>query len=202
MMQEPLVVHHAMTRPHPHRNQYRLEGSHRIIDLTLREPRQLFNNLDPAPFHEKDLESNAEQYIIDSLEDLGAATPTRIVVHLPPAQFDTADARSIPAAIAHYFDYRARRSSRELAALLRTGLISLVIGLLFLAACLGARSLLRLAGNAHELIAEGLLIMGWVAMWRPIDLFLYDWWPIRRQQRRFQRAATMAVEVRATTGAA
>lgn len=186
----------------PLRNQYRQEGGQHIIDVTLREPRQLFNNLDPAPFHEKDLDANAEQYIIDSLEEIGHANPVRMVVHLPQAVLDTADARSIPAAIANYFDYRALRSSRELTTLLRNGLVSLVIGLVFLAICLGTRSLIHRAGGAHDLIAEGLLIMGWVAMWRPIELFLYDWWPIRRRQHRFLRAASLPVELRATTHAA
>lgn len=119
-------------------------------------------------------------------------------MHLPASALDTADARSIPVAIPHYFEYRASQANRELTTLLRTGVISLMIGLLFLAICLGARSLLRHASPSYEVISEGLLIMGWVAMWRPIDLFLYDWWPIRRRWRIFRRAAMLAVELRAS----
>ena len=26
------------------------------------------------------------------------------------------------------------------------------------------------------------MIGGWVALWRPLEIFLYDWWPIRRKQ--------------------
>jgi hypothetical protein len=45
-------------------------------------------------------------------------------------------------------------------------------------------------------VTEGLLIVGWVALWRPLEVFLYEWWPIRQRQRRFQYIATMPMEVR------
>jgi hypothetical protein len=50
---------------------------------------------------------------------------------------------------------------------------------------------IRLAGA----IREGLLIGGWVAMWRPLEVFLYDWWPIRAEARHFERLSTMPVAV-------
>jgi hypothetical protein len=33
------------------------------------------------------------------------------------------------------------------------------------------------------LFEQGLLIVGWVAMWRPLEIFLYDWWPILGERR-------------------
>ena len=33
--------------------------------------------------------------------------------------------------------------------------------------------------------------MGWVAMWRPLEIFLYDWWPVRRLQVAYERLARM-----------
>lgn len=59
------------------------------------------------------------------------------------------------------------------------------------------RQLLRsLQGGEWVHVAEeGLLILGWVAMWRPIELLLYDWRPQRRMQRTHQNLARMRVEV-------
>jgi hypothetical protein len=48
----------------------------------------------------------------------------------------------------------------------------------------------------HSIIDEGLLIMGWVAMWRPIETFLYDWWPIRSRRTLLDEIAHMPIEVR------
>ena len=52
---------------------YRLEGSSRLIEIELRDLRQLFNTLDPAPFHERDLDPEAESYIVDALREIGSA---------------------------------------------------------------------------------------------------------------------------------
>jgi hypothetical protein len=51
-------------------------------------------------------------------------------------------------------------------------------------------------GTWSQVAAEGLLIMGWVAMWRPIQTFLYDWWPIRRTCDIYAKLATLPVELR------
>jgi hypothetical protein len=48
---------------------------------------------------------------------------------------------------------------------------------------------------AH-IVAEGLLIVGWVAMWGPLDIFLYGWWPIHGRCKLFDRLARLEVEMR------
>ena len=53
-----------------------------------------------------------------------------------------------------------------------------------------------LAGpTLSQIVAEGFLILGWVAMWRPLQIFLYDWWPIRHQARLYAKLAAMPVEI-------
>jgi hypothetical protein len=52
------------------------------------------------------------------------------------------------------------------------------------------------SSGMHSIIDEGLLIMGWVAMWRPIETFLYDWWPIRRRRTLLEEIAQLPIEVR------
>jgi hypothetical protein len=73
-----------------------------------------------------------------------------------------------------------------------------VIALVFLSASIAAgdavASFLRKTRLA-EIIREGLLIGGWVAMWRPLEVFLYDWWPIRAEARLFDRLSTMPVRI-------
>ena len=46
-----------------------------------------------------------------------------------------------------------------------------------------------------DLMSEGLLIGGWVAMWRPLQIFLYEWWPIARKRRIYQALARSSVQV-------
>ena len=50
-----------------------------LIEIRLRELRQLFNTLDPAPFHEKDLDPAAEEYVVSAMREIGAH-PSRLAV--------------------------------------------------------------------------------------------------------------------------
>jgi hypothetical protein len=82
--------------------------------------------------------------------------------------------------------------------LFRRGRISLVIALAFLTASIAVGD--AVAGylgetRLSEVIREGFLIGGWVAMWRPLEVFLYDWWPIRAEGRLQLRLSTMPVRI-------
>ncbi len=173
---------------------YRREGDALLIELTVRELRQLFQQLDPAPFREKDLDPDAAGYIEDAVREIGVKQSARIVVHLPREELALEDTRTLPAAVANYFSYRAGRTRTELHRLLGRAVVNLVIGLLFLFACLWMRR--TFAANSHEVLREGLLIIGWVALWRPVEMFLYDWWPLLQSARRLEAIARMPVEVR------
>jgi hypothetical protein len=81
--------------------------------------------------------------------------------------------------------------------LLTQGRISLVIGLLFLGGCLVVSDLLaqNRQGTLFNLARESLTIAGWVAMWRPMEIFLYDWWPLLNTRRPYEKLSGLSVEV-------
>jgi hypothetical protein len=169
------------------------------IELNLSRLAQLFNSLDPSPFHERDLDQDAEDYILSSAEEIGRQRPLRLVVHLPADQVPQGSAHDLGEAIHNYFAYRAEHEARRMRILFRDGRIALIIGVVFLLCCTLLRELVYSFG--HESIAdpvgEGLLIIGWVAMWRPLEIFLYDWVPIRRRCRVLAKLATMPVVIAA-----
>ena len=106
----------------------------------------------------------------------------------------------MPAAIHNYFLYRAEITSKELRFTLQQGRISLITGLVFLVLCIAAQQIIASMGKSGllwSIIEEGFLISGWVAMWRPIDVFLYQWWPIRRRRRIYEKLAKLPVVLRA-----
>ena len=88
-------------------------------------------------------------------------------------------------AIREFFAHRAQTTRRRLRQLLRVGRTSLAIGARLpggLASRSGTSWPTRSAGSAWARSSrESLLIGGWVAMWRPLEIFLYDWWPIRAE---------------------
>lgn len=161
---------------------------------------QLFNSLDPSPFREKDLDTDAEEFLVGWVRELPHAAPFAIVVHLPPEQAAAPEAARIGDAFAHYFRRRAEAVERELRELFRVGRRSIAIGLLVLVVCLVSSQLVAaVIGNPMiaRVLEESLIIVGWVANWRPIEIYLYDWWPIRRRIKLFQRIAAAPVQVKA-----
>jgi hypothetical protein len=94
-----------------------------------------------------------------------------------------------------YYAYEAGIEERKLHALWREGRISLAIGLVFLAvATLGAQAITAEEGT-WSIIREGIIVFGLVAMWKPVNLYMYDWWPIRSEIRMFHRLESAPVEV-------
>jgi len=165
------------------------------IELRLDRISRLYNSLDPAPFHEKELEAAADDYIVGSAEDAGK--PIRLVIMLPDSELALPESEQIAASIRHHFELRYARERRLLRAMWWRGRMALLIGVAFLAVCLFARSLLLASPSpAAHIVAEGLLIVGWVAMWGPLDIVLYGWWPIQGRCRLFDRLSRLEVEIR------
>ena len=178
---------------------YAEEDGRYLVEVRLGKARALFNSLDPAPFIEKDLDADAEAYIVDTVQDFPPATPLKLVIYLPVGEYESSEAESIPEAVRNYFSYCAHHTDMRLRFMLLQGRTSLLIGLLFLFGCLFARELVISSlesGLVHDVIEEGLLICGWVAMWRPIEIYLYEWWPIRRMRKAFDKIREMPIELR------
>jgi len=166
------------------------------IELKVDKISQLFDTLDPFPFHERDLDRDAEEFIVSWARELPAKRDVRIVVHLPSAETQTEQAKEIGKAFATFFGYRADSVSRDLKELFRVGRFSLAIGLVVLAVCITAGRMLSSAFRQSEIAGffdEGLIILGWVANWRPIEIFLYDWWPLVRRRNLYRRLAAAQV---------
>ena len=169
-----------------------------VIRLRLARVDQLFNSLDPSPFHERDLDADAEEYIVAWAREFPPEAPLRLSIELPPGEVPRARARGADRALGNYFGYRADLIQRELRELFRLGRRYLAVGLVVLMVCLLANHLLRttLPDNPlMQMIEESLLILGWVANWKPLETFLYDWWPVRRRLRLYRRLEQAPVEL-------
>jgi hypothetical protein len=170
----------------------------RVVEVRLRELRQLFDPMDPTPFRERDLDPKAEEYIVDSVKELPPKATCALMVHLDEPMKLPDEAVVIGHALRVHFTRRARLRRRDLRRLIRRGFASLGIGVAFLIAMfLTGQAVGRLMGETGlaSLVRESLIIVGWVAMWRPLEIFLYDWWPILGERRLYDRLSAMKVRV-------
>ena len=170
-----------------------------IIEVHVAELKQLFNAIDPSPFKDRDLDPSAEEFIVSWSKELPRDAPLGLLVHLERSAGLAKEAGVLRDAIQQFFSQRGNASRRQLRQLFRRGRISLVIGLAFLGASIAFSEFLARginAGGIVEILRESLSIGGWVAMWRPLEVFLYDWWPIRAEARLFDRLAAMPICIR------
>ncbi len=168
------------------------------IELRVEKIGQLFESFDPMPFRERDLDRNAEEYIVGWARELPGNSPIKIRVHMPAREASQENATAVADAFSRYFQYRAEITAGSLMELFRIGRFSLLVGLVVLAVCTAVGQLIgRLPGASPfgSFAQEGLIILGWVANWRPIEIFLYNWWPIVRRRRLFERLAKAAIEI-------
>ena len=180
------------------------EAAPASIELRLESIAQLFDPFDPFPLPARDLARSAEEFIIGWARDLPRDAPLAIIVHVPSAEAMTEAAKGLPQAIGRYFNYRAERARSDVKELFQVGRLSLIIGVSVLIVCVAAgRILPSILGETPlmRVISEGLVILGWVANWRPIEIFLYDWWPLMRRRHLYQRIAAAPVSIRAEGGA-
>jgi hypothetical protein len=168
------------------------------IEVHVDELKQLFNAMDPSPFRERDLDPQAEEFIVGWASEAPREARLGMLVRLDRAAGRPDEANALRDAVHEFFAHRAVVTRRRLRELLRRGRTSLIIGLLTLSALLVLSDLVgNLLAGTHfgGPIQESLLIGGWVAMWRPLEIFLYDWWPIRAEERLYDRLKVMPVRI-------
>lgn len=166
------------------------------IELRLRELAQLFNSMDPSPFHDRDLDDAAESFIVDWARELPAGREFELVIHLATVPHPER-ASGLEAALRNYFNNRLTTTRLHLRQLFRLGRWTLLVGVLFLGFCLSLSGLVGRMSSSQLLETPRLVldILGWVALWRPLEIFLYDWWPLRKDISLYKRLARVSVRV-------
>jgi len=173
---------------------YHQEGKWLLVELNLNNLAQIYNSFDPSPFHERDLDDDAAQYIEEAAIELSGNADIKLVIHVKEHAGEK-DRVQLTEAVHNYFSYRARATRLQLKEKLRFGRISLLVGLLFLAFCFEISVLLKPhSGTLPQIIWEGLIIIGWVMLWKPLEIFLYDWWPLLGKIRLYQKLQKIPVE--------
>ena len=157
-----------------------------VIEVRVAELRQLFNAIDPSPFHDRDLDPKADDFITGWAGNVRSSATLALLVHAerPPEEPDAAEI--LRDAVHQHFQRKADATRLRLRALFHRGRISLVIGVVFLGMMSWLANMLPAmadGGDFRFILRESLVIAGWVAMWRPMEVFLYDWWPIREERK-------------------
>jgi hypothetical protein len=173
---------------------YRFADGVPCIDVRAQRIEQLFDNRDPAPFRERDLDPEVAEYLLAAAEDLGAHDTLEIVFWLE----HEAPASELAHAFRGHFEdvlarlRRQRRRSRRIATVTLL-LASVLVLVLFTAAQLVGAAV---PGSLGAALKEGLVISCWVVLWRPVELLVYGWVPVRQERRVVERILRGTLSVR------
>jgi hypothetical protein len=177
---------------------YRVERGEPCVDVKIGSIEQLFDNRDPAPFRGRDLDPGLVEYLIDAGEDLIGEKSIRVVFWLANAS----PPREIEEAFHAHFEYMLERIHRGRRQHRRTGQVALVVAILLFAALLTFAQVIAKAvpGALGTGLHEGLVILSWVVMWRPVEVLLYDWIPTRHELKVVSKLREAAIDVRVGKG--
>lgn len=176
---------------------YRFEGATACIDVRVKSVELVFDSHDIAPLHERDLDEDVRSYVVACIEELPRKTPIKVVFWL--AEPSPIPDDELSQAISRHFTFDRVRVDRQVRQKLRLSRWMLLVGLFVLAFFLSI-SELTVSWGVHpigKVVHEGFVIIGWVAMWRPLEAILYDWWPLVMKRSQLDRLARAPVEVRA-----
>jgi hypothetical protein len=164
------------------------------VNVHVRDVAQLFNSLDPSPFWDRDLDRDAATFIEEEFSDKRSADEWHLTVH---ARDDSASTTDLQLAVENYYTRLASSARRELREHLRFGELALLGGLaIFVLAILGRELLTNAFQQLPQPLDEGLIILGWLALWRPAEMLAYEWVPILRKRRQYERLAGIRVSIR------
>ena len=176
-----------------------LPGRTHLIEIKLNTVNQLFTSRETAPFHEYGLEQDAEELIESRAGDFPLGETVTLVIELPAETAGPELQPHVENAVRAHFTNSARRNSLSFSRLMADGRRTMVVGLTFLAICLLLAARVFTAdksGALNTMVHESCIIAGWVALWRPLEIFLYDWWPVHIRGRLLHKLTTLPVEIR------
>jgi hypothetical protein len=173
------------------------------IRVRINEIRQLFNSMDPSPFHQRDLDPQCEEFIVSWARELPLDQRIGLEIRLDSDDDPQMALRQIAPAVHSHFARETRMQSLRLRRRSREARTSLIVGVICLTSCIAAATFIPIAGELNPFsrtLSESLVIAGWVAMWHPLEALLYGLWPVRRELRLLERLADAEVTLTAGKG--
>ncbi len=158
-------------------DRYKIEKDNVVIEISIKISRQLFNEHDPAPFRELDLDQQFVTYVVSAVEEFPLRT--KMIIRILTAEVQdtkTENSLTICESIQKYFQYESELASAKQSKVRRTARFFFLIGFVTLFICLTLAQLMsstQLAPAITEMMSVGFIIIGWVAMWHPIETLLY-----------------------------
>lgn len=151
-----------------------------------------------SPVIQPHIHPDAAAWILEEAREHTAKSGYLLEVRVPSGDLSRTD--EVESAIQSYFQSQARYADREFQEVLRKGLASLVRAFLVIAVLVVLAEFLQSLGTGrfYGLLGESLVIIGWVTLWAPLELLLFERHRIRRRRNTAHRLSAAKVTLVST----
>lgn len=139
--------------------------------------------------------------IISTIVAYGNTKEYKILIHVPPS-LTTLDAASIHAKLNEFYRIHTTELKNDLMVMKTQSFDALCKGVPIMIAALSLNFFIeeRLKGfndirYFEFILKESMYIFGWVSMWKPIELLLYDRWPLNRKLKSYDKMIITPIHI-------
>ena len=177
------------------------------VTISLKTIEQLFIAPEVNPFAEDEVELLGEPALLRVLKRtepgfFRRGGKIRLMVLLPSDQITPDLPEQVDAAIRRYCQARIADNRLQIRRTIWSGLRALPFGLIFLGISMGLSALFNsqlltfIPDGLNNLLAEGFVVFGWIALWNPVSAFIYDWVPFWREMQVYRYMMAMEIQFR------
>ncbi|MDP3564370.1 MAG: hypothetical protein Q8R70_07740 [Methanoregula sp.] len=180
------------------KSHYPVKDGKVLLEIKLSSPAQILNPFSPVPFHEKELTNATEEYIENTVRDFPDKTRFRIVLYLPASIIGTPEVQALPEVVRNHFQYKVMDMDRKQRHLMKFVRNTIFTGFIVLAICIFiSTAILKIFGDSLPVvfIASSIEILGQIAIWSPLIVFMFQMWPLREAQKLYQKITGMEIVV-------
>lgn len=179
--------------------------ANREISLHLKKLDDLFVEPETNPFENTHLGTSGVKIVLDELRFRPSNQGVRLKIYLPSSQITPRLDERVLDAIQRYCQFMIQEGEKEIEDIRRTGRAKLIVGLIGMVICfllssagywlaenLGSSLAIRVVA---DLLASFFAVVGWVIVWNPLDSLVFEWRPVRRDNRIYQSICGVALTI-------
>jgi hypothetical protein len=181
--------------------------SHSPVEITLHLDRgeYFFVAPDLDPLHQKAIYEPGVDTVFTKVRAGRLRDAVRLTLFLPPDQITPGLELRLKESMKDYCLYQVNQFQQSLNMQRRLGRRTLWVGLTILVIALilsGLGGYIMENATSKFMIGlggfmfNGFMIIGWVSLWTPTSMLLFDWWPDAVSKRTYEKMAEMPVVIR------
>ena len=168
------------------------ENNNYIIEVSLDNYSDVYNEWDPSPFKKRDIEEEFNFFVMNSSKDIPLRYGITIVLYLPQSKKDEKKEKTLKIAYFNFYNYITDRIKTKLLKLYEKIFYSFFFSIFLL---IISMFVLKSVDNMFlKLLREGFSIGGWVFLWEAFTDFFWTRKDVISEYKLYKRLNNAKVE--------